>query len=194
MESEEHAKLSEIEFLTKECEMAEKLIKKNFSNYSAWHYRSKLMPELYTLLPNDGPYLIPFEKIKDDLALLKHAFFTDPKDQSPWNYHEWLISLIAPVQVVSLTLEEGNKVVIGLSSKVRDLSELVDIKLLNDKGEPLLKDRIELVPHKTTKPIASAWALKLQDVPQTLVSLSLTMKHPRKLLFRDFFVHLNFTA
>ena len=77
--------------------MAEKLIKKNFSNYSAWHYRSKLMPELYTRLSNEGPYLIPFSKIKDDLALLKHAFFTDPKDQSPWNYHEWLISILSPV-------------------------------------------------------------------------------------------------
>jgi len=62
--------------------MAEKLIKKNFSNYSAWHYRSKLLPELYKLLPKttEEPYLIPFSKIQEDLALLKHAFFTDPKD------------------------------------------------------------------------------------------------------------------
>lgn len=58
--------------------MAENLIKKNFSNFSAWHYRSKLMPILYE--KEASQYLIPFEKIKEDLALLKHAFFTDPKD------------------------------------------------------------------------------------------------------------------
>ena len=83
-------------FLEKECTMAYNLIKKNFSNFSAWHYRSKLMPILYEQ-ENKDRYLIPFDKIKEDLALLKHAFFTDPKDQSPWNYHEWLISLMTPV-------------------------------------------------------------------------------------------------
>lgn len=36
-----------ITFIKNECEMAEKMIKKNFSNYSAWHYRGKLMPKIY---------------------------------------------------------------------------------------------------------------------------------------------------
>lgn len=84
------------QFISKECLMAENLIKKNFSNFSAWHYRSKLMPKLH--VKEEGrTYLIPLEKIQEDLALLKHAFFTDPKDQSPWNYHEWLINLLLPV-------------------------------------------------------------------------------------------------
>ena len=60
--------------------MAEGLIKKNFSNYSAWHYRSKLLPRLYEDSPDREPYLIPFSVIEKDLSLLKHAFFTDPKD------------------------------------------------------------------------------------------------------------------
>ena len=130
-----------IEFLNKECEMAEKLIRKNFSNYSAWHYRGKLLPELHKLLPYEGAriYPIPFEKIQEDLALLKHAFFTDPKDQSPWNYHEWLISLLSPVQVVSLTFDSTpdgrNLLVIGLSKKVRDFPTAVKIRLHNDLGQ-----------------------------------------------------------
>jgi geranylgeranyl transferase type-2 subunit alpha len=82
LEDPEASRLAQLGFLRKECEMAEKLIRKNFSNYSAWHYRSKLLPELYRLLPeeSDSTYPIPFAKIQEDLALLKHAFFTDPKD------------------------------------------------------------------------------------------------------------------
>jgi geranylgeranyl transferase type-2 subunit alpha len=65
-------------FLQKECDMAEKIIQKNFSNYSAWHYRGKLMPRLYER--TKSRYVLPIERIKEDLELLKHAFFTEPKD------------------------------------------------------------------------------------------------------------------
>ena len=73
--------------------MALGLIKENFSNYSAWHYRGKLIPKLVEkngLEPNTS-YVIPFETILSDFEMLKHAYFTDPKDQSPWNHHEWLL-------------------------------------------------------------------------------------------------------
>ena len=102
-------------FLKNECDMAEKMIKKNFSNFSAWHYRSKLMPKIYER--QEGlAYILPVERITQDLEMLKHAFFTDPNDQSPWNYHEWLISLVTPIQIVALNvLPEQNSIQVGLS-------------------------------------------------------------------------------
>jgi geranylgeranyl transferase type-2 subunit alpha len=68
--------------LEEECQMALTLIQKNFSNYSAWHYRAKLMPKI---LDQNGAlaqnlYIIPLSTIKSDFSMLKHAFFTDPKD------------------------------------------------------------------------------------------------------------------
>ena len=90
-------------FIKNECDMAEKMIKKNFSNFSAWHYRSKLMPKIYER--QEGlAYILPVERITQDMEMLKHAFFTDPNDQSPWNYHEWLISLVTPIQIVALNV------------------------------------------------------------------------------------------
>lgn len=71
--------------------MAEGMIKKNFSNYSAWTFRSKLYPAL------NGGEQINLEQIKTDLELLKHAVFTDPRDQSPWNYHDWILSQALPI-------------------------------------------------------------------------------------------------
>ena len=98
---------------------------------------------------------------------MKHAFFTDPKDQSPWNYHEWLISLLTPVQVVSLTVEKKQEVtllVIGFSQKVRDIENSLEVKLLNDKGENAF-DHLLIRPHNTQKSIASAWAINFSDIP-----------------------------
>jgi hypothetical protein len=101
--------------------MAEAIIKKNFSNYSAWHYRGKLMPRLYADV--ETRYVLPLERIEQDLEMLKHAFFTEPKDQSAWNYHEWLLSLVTPVQVVCLKV--ANKTIeIGLSHLVKDFRNL----------------------------------------------------------------------
>ena len=82
-----------------ECKMAIGMVSKNFSNYSAWHFRSKLMPkfESYNGLRRNSSYLMALDEIKADFSTLKHAIFTDPKDQSPWNHHEWLLRQLTPI-------------------------------------------------------------------------------------------------
>ncbi|CAG8465487.1 9723_t:CDS:10 [Cetraspora pellucida] len=64
-------------------------INQNFSNYSAWHQRSKLLPKLMEDKELDDQR--KKNLIDQEFELVKSAFYTDPDDQSAWLYHWWLI-------------------------------------------------------------------------------------------------------
>eukprot|EP00898_Chlorokybus_atmophyticus_P008625 jgi/Chlat1/8764/Chrsp90S00678 len=62
-------------------------INKNFSNYSAWHYRTALLAEL----AKDKPQEWLSSQLREEFALVRQAFYTEPDDQAGWFYHRWLI-------------------------------------------------------------------------------------------------------
>ena len=124
-------KLNFWDFLIQELEFTLKMIKKSFSNFSAWHYRSKLIT-LDLINKNiswSSPKIIKYFEV--DLFYLKNAIFTDPRDQSPWNYYNWIIYNITPLFVKSIDKkkEENNFLIkINFSQKIPILKFLKIVK------------------------------------------------------------------
>lgn len=66
-------------------------IESNFSNFSAWHQRSKILPQVWAA---QGKSAVEKRKaIDEEFELLRQAMYTDPADQSVWLYHAWLVDL-----------------------------------------------------------------------------------------------------
>eukprot|EP00127_Corallochytrium_limacisporum_P001758 Clim_evm12s78 gene=Clim_evmTU12s78 len=70
------------------------LLAANFSNYSAWHYRSHLLPAVLkegAKTAKQASDSLPLQALKDELELVRNAFYTEPDDSSAWLYHQWLL-------------------------------------------------------------------------------------------------------
>lgn len=86
-------------------------IESNFSNFSAWHQRSLLLPAIWSSQNLNKQQLR--SKRDDEFELIRQAIFVDPDDQSVWTYHDWLISLDPSLDVLDREI-----------SSIRELLEL----------------------------------------------------------------------
>lgn len=132
-------------------------IKVNFSNYSAWHLRSKLLTKIF---PDEGNNLpIKEEKHKEELELVENAAFTDPNDQSAWFYQRWLLGLTEPkthfvcVQVVQ------DQIIVAVSKNINQCASsncgaFITVEINNEKVQGNWQSGCN-------KPQSSIWILKL---------------------------------
>lgn len=76
--------------LESEFKFTTEKIHSNFSNFSAWHRRHKLILRAMSL--PDCPKSCDLNVIwNEEYKMVLEALFTDPSDQSPWLYHNWLV-------------------------------------------------------------------------------------------------------
>lgn len=95
----------------KELDFCTEKIHKNFSNYSSWHYRSKLLP---TLHPHETDKTRPINEtvLKEELEMVLTAAFTDPNDSSAWFYQRWLLGYSQPeLDLAAFKITKSNAII-----------------------------------------------------------------------------------
>ncbi|ODQ80913.1 hypothetical protein BABINDRAFT_165666 [Babjeviella inositovora NRRL Y-12698] len=103
-----------------EFEYTTQKINANLSNYSAWHQRSKLVPQLLLSPPPGSLFERPSEFLTTEIAYLTNAMYTDAADSSHWLYLHWLLCELLP------TMPEAEQMatLVKVQGVVEELNEL----------------------------------------------------------------------
>uniref|UniRef100_A0A8C2HA28 Geranylgeranyl transferase type-2 subunit alpha n=1 Tax=Cyprinus carpio TaxID=7962 RepID=A0A8C2HA28_CYPCA len=105
-----------------ELQFTDRLIGSNFSNYSSWHYRSTLLPQLHPQPFHS--HRVCEEQLLKEYELSHNAFFTDPNDQSAWFYYRWLLGRGREEMISCVYVSrEGERVSVAFSKPVHAQSE-----------------------------------------------------------------------
>lgn len=100
----------------------------NLSNYSSWHYRSRLLSNKFSNLDQKQ---IDDTK-KDELELIMNATFTDPSESSVWFYQRWLLDKHEFHPILSQALIIDNNVILFVNQNIPIESICVQINNENE--------------------------------------------------------------
>ncbi|KAF1800331.1 hypothetical protein FB192DRAFT_1286267 [Mucor lusitanicus] len=138
-------------------------INQSFSNYSAWHQRSKLLPEIVVSMTTEEKNQVAL----NELDLVKNAIYTDPEDQSAWLYYWWLLGR-APDHVTLLGAyqmeSDPSIVILGFNDTIRFMQKP---RLLDQQDETL---DCRLYPFDAnSQNAASIWILQTTGAAKRVV-------------------------
>lgn len=105
----------------------------NFSNYSSWHYRSRILSKMFILEPDEETVN---RKKQEELDLVMNATFTDPSDSSAWFYQRWLLDTNKASTTLSRVLIIRNSVIISFDGTIpidSSMSLLIDSRKVDVK-------------------------------------------------------------
>lgn len=158
-------------FLDKELQFTINMIKKNFSNFSSWHYRSKLIPIYFEKKQIDwnSPEALNF--FKTDLEYITNAIYTDPKDQSPWNYHLWIINNLTPMYIEKYDYDKEKNILQIFLSDIIKVNEVIELNGL-ESNDIILKSQ-ELYSNTITLDLN---LLKMNENSNHCIEFSLNSK------------------
>ncbi|GAA5840690.1 hypothetical protein JCM9279_007404 [Rhodotorula babjevae] len=132
---------SELAFTTRK-------ISANFSNFSAWHYRTKLLQKLWDERGWAADAQERLDKVDEEFELVKQAIWSDPNDQSAWLYHRWLVG-DGTVSIVRREIEGIEELLEEEPDSRWCLDSLVHykrllVRLLEPQGDETRPEREEL--------------------------------------------------
>ena len=104
------------EIIRSEFEYTSERIEKNFSNCSAFHYRSKLIDlvldadlreESISRNEEGEAYQVRLDMSRGELEMIQNAVFTEPDDQTAWWYHRFVLAWARPKPVKNWTDQDA---------------------------------------------------------------------------------------
>ncbi|CAO3691655.1 unnamed protein product [Umbelopsis ramanniana] len=142
---------------TKEFEYTSTKIKQSFSNYSAWHYRSKVLPSILKDMTDEERTAIG----KKELDLIKNALYTEPDDQSAWLYYWWLVGRVpSHVEIVgAYSVPNTSSLFVVFNDEVQLAGDIA----VQDEQNNNISGSWYGVSSTTAHKPSSVWAFRVND-------------------------------